>query len=358
MTFDGPRAPARAFVLRSKDMERVNLRGSLFAGIGDGGAAGARERKRRGVLLKSRTCSATGLRPGPVGVPGSLRADESAKPDGTVRLAVDRLGSWLGTVASTLSSCARRCALSFCAFSMCSLAAISSRSSEVSGGLSPPPMLLSSEALGAAPIDLPRADGRGEGVGLAPALLVHASSPHALLLVRDGVGRGSRAVPSCTAERDVLSCAAERGVLSCAAERGVSRLAERGVVSRGVCAVPRERGVSRGVKSDTRAAADVVAGCVVAAAVDGFAPAASTRFAAGLAAVAGLAAEVAGLALVSGLATLAGRFAPPVPGFVPPAIGFAPLTVGLFALEGAPGAQALGAAGATVGVLGSDCFCC
>ena len=192
---------------------------------------------------------------------------------------------------------------------------------------------------------------------MALLLVAQASRPHALLLVRDGVGRGSRTVPSCTAERDVLSCAAERGVLSCAAERGVSRLAERGV-SLGVCAGSRERGVSRGVKSDTRAAAEVVAGCVVAAALDGFAPAASTRFAAGLAAVAGLAAEVAGLALVSGLATLAGRCAPPVPGVVPPAIGFAPLTAGLFALEGAPGAQALGAAGATVGVLGSDCFCC
>ena len=104
-TIDGPRALARALVLKSKDMERVNLRGSVFAGIGEGGAAGARERKRRGVLLNSRTCSATGLRPGPVGVPGSLRADESAKPVGTVRLAVERLGSWLGTVASTLSSC-------------------------------------------------------------------------------------------------------------------------------------------------------------------------------------------------------------------------------------------------------------
>ena len=173
---------------------------------------------------------------------------------------------------------------------------------------------------------------------MALLLVAQASRPHALLLVRDGVGRGSRTVPSCTAERDVLSCAAERGVLSCAAERGVSRLAERGV-SRGVCAGSRERGVSRGVKSDTRAAAEVVAGCVVAAALDGFAPAASTRFAVGL-------------------ATLAGRCAPPAPGFVPPAIGFAPLTAGLFALEGAPGAQALGAAGATVGVLGSDCFCC
>jgi hypothetical protein len=61
-TLDGPRALARALVLKSKDMERVNLRGSVFAGIGEGGAAGARERKRRGVLLNSRTCSATGLR--------------------------------------------------------------------------------------------------------------------------------------------------------------------------------------------------------------------------------------------------------------------------------------------------------
>ena len=52
-------------------------------------------------------------------------------------------------------TCARRCVLSFCAFSMCSLAASSSRSSELSGGLSPLPMLRSSAALGAAPIDLP-----------------------------------------------------------------------------------------------------------------------------------------------------------------------------------------------------------
>ena len=98
----------------------------------------------------------------------------------------------------------------------------------------------------------------------------------------------------------------------------------------------------------------MVAGCVTAAAVVGFATATSTRFAA----VAGLAAVVTGLALVSGLATLTGSFAPPAAGFDPSTIGFAPLSAGLFALVGAPGAQALGAAGAAVEVLGSDCFCC